>query len=310
MRPASSTDTTSVNAFGFNDVDHSANKAEGVTRLALVGDSFVFGVVPRPKGVAAVVQRLADDAGEHLEVLNMGIPGAGPKNYLRLIGKDVVDERADVVGVVVFLGNDVVQAHRDFDARIWLGDVREVLVNPFQIGWSTEYLAVFRMARATARVLRERSKAAGDSTFSKESFVEIEAQRAVVFETTPSGFVRDSYSSLIEIVRQMQATAHAHGVKLFVVLAPDQIQVEDTVRAEVFRAEGLNGSGYDFEGLPHRLEQELEASGIPTLNLLPVFRGSQQTGSLYLKQDSHWNEAGNALAGEAIREFMRARDLR
>jgi hypothetical protein len=43
----------------------------------------------------------------------MGIPGAGPKNYLRIIRKDAVDRQADFVGVVLFLGNDLMQAHPD-----------------------------------------------------------------------------------------------------------------------------------------------------------------------------------------------------
>jgi hypothetical protein len=43
---------------------------------------------------------------------------------------------------------------------------------------------------------------------------------------------------------------------------------------------------------------------IPTLDLLPVFRLMDREESLYKLQDSHWNEAGNRLAAEAIWEFF------
>lgn len=307
IRPASSYSKETMNAFGFNDVDHSDLKAKDVTRLAIVGDSFVFGVVPRAANLTAVVQRLAHAADEKIEVLNMGIPGAGPKNYRRLIGKDTVDRQADIVCVVLFVGNDVIQAHPDFDTRLWLGDAREVLVRPYAVGWSAEYLTLYRFWRASSRMLRERLSASRDGTFSRQTFLEIERQRAVIFETVPSKYVRDSYASLIDIARKMVATAQAHNIKFFVVLAPDEIQVERSLQNELAQSFRLDPSDHDFDELPRNLARDLEAIGIPTLNLLPLFQDGRAVESLYAKQDTHWNEVGNAVAGEAIWRFMQRR---
>jgi hypothetical protein len=42
---------------------------------------------------------------------------------------------------------------------------------------------------------------------------------------------------------------------------------------------------------------------------LPTFQANQEKTTLYAKQDTHWNEAGNQLAGEAIWAFINRRLL-
>jgi len=304
MRPNTVYGNETLNDGGFNDIGHISRKPEGVTRLSIIGDSFVFGVVPRPANFSAVVQRLADNSGKKLEVLNMGIPGSGPTNYLGMIGKDAVDKQADTVVVMLYLGNDLLQAHPDFETKLWLGSPHEVLAHPYLVGGSLKYLTIYRTFQAAKRLWRERHHNKQEGAFAKESFLEIERQQADFFEASPSGFVRDSYSALIEITQQMKETASQHGMKLMIVLAPDAIQVSPALQAEVMETFGLNPAQYDFNGLPRKLAQDLEAQGIPVLDLTPAFQASEAKSTLYAKQDTHWNEAGNQLAGEAIWSFI------
>jgi lysophospholipase L1-like esterase len=309
MRGALPVGADITNAFGFNDIDRPNIKPEGVRRLAIIGDSFVFGVVPRAANFVSDIQRYADGAQANVEVLNMGIPGAGPKNYLRMIRKDAVDRQADIVGVVLFLGNDLLQSHPDFDTRIWIGDAREVLVSPFSAGWSMEYSSLARMVRASSRMLRERLSAPHEGTFTRRSFLEIERQRQAVFETPMPTFIRECYSSLVDIVQQMKAVADAHGMTLFVVLAPDEIQIERDLQMEVSRTSGADRANYDYGALPGNLANDLESAGVATLNLQSAFEARGTTEALYATNDTHWNEAGNAVAANAIWTFLQARTI-
>ena len=293
-----------LNSSGFNDTEHSRLKQQDTVRLAVIGDSFVYGVVPRPTNLTAVIQRLASEAGKKIEVLNMGIPGAGPKNYLRLVGKDAIEMQADWVGVMLFLGNDLIQSHPDFETRIWLGTTHEVLVKPYLLGWSEHYLSLYRTLLVLNRLLHERFRKNHEGTFSAESFLEIESQKAKLFEISPSTFILDGYSSIIEMTRQMMEISKQHGMNFFVVLAPDELQVNRSLQQEVIQTYGLNPENHDFNRLSSNLSSELEALGIPVLDLLPIFQASQEKVPLYAKQDTHWNEAGNQLAGEAIWAFI------
>jgi hypothetical protein len=56
---------------------------------------------------------------------------------------------------------------------------------------------------------------------------------------------------------------------------------------------------------PYRMLAALcRSEGIPVLALTNAFREqARQNEVLYLRDDAHWNEAGNALAGRVVTQF-------
>jgi hypothetical protein len=119
-------------------------------------------------------------------------------------------------------------------------------------------------------MLRERLSASHEGTFTRRSFLEIERQRQAMFEIPTPTFVREFYASLVDIVRQMQTI-------------------------------------YDYAALPADLTRDLDAAGVATLNLQNAFQARGVIESIHAKDDTHWNEAGNAVAVEAIWAFLRTR---
>jgi hypothetical protein len=105
----------------------------------------------------------------------------------------------------------------------------------------------------------------------------------------------------------MQTIARTHGIDLFVVLAPDEIQVDRSLQTEVSRTFASDPANYDYAALPADLKRDLDAAGLRTLNLQSAFEARGVTEALYVKDDTHWNEAGNAVAAEAIWAFLRTR---
>ena len=78
-------------------------RADGALRVALVGDSFVFGsAVDLPDTLAA---RLEAELGE-AQVLNLGVPGYGAGNVAAVVEHDALRLDPDVV-LYVFYNNDV-----------------------------------------------------------------------------------------------------------------------------------------------------------------------------------------------------------
>ena len=48
----------------------------------------------------------------------------------------------------------------------------------------------------------------------------------------------------------------------------------------------------------------LEKGGVPVLDLLPLFREGSRDRRLYWPRNTHWNAAGNRLAGQTLAEFL------
>lgn len=297
-------DGTVSNSSGFNDVDHETQKKEGHARIAVLGDSFVFGIVPRSNNIVSIIEKFANTSNDNIEVLNMGIPAAGPKNYLALLRKNAILMNVDVACVIFFIGNDIVDSHPDFEVQVWLGSPRVTLRQPYLVGLSKEYYYVYRLLRRTIRHIREWIAAPTDGTFSEATYLSIEHQRLQVYEIEQRSHIRDSYSESIKLIGEMAAEAAKSKMKFLIVLAPDEIQVNSDLRNSVVMAYDIAIDEYDF-GQPQRsLVNRLEEMGIAVLDLLPAFLAEMSAESLYAKHDSHWNEAGNRLAAEEIWMFL------
>jgi GDSL-like Lipase/Acylhydrolase family len=107
-----------TNHEGFRDVDHAPVRPAGVLRIAVIGDSFVFG-----SGVAfehiltSRLQSLLSQPGHAVEVFNFGVPGTGPVNALRVWRRIAPKYHPDVVMVALYAGNDAADALREANAR-------------------------------------------------------------------------------------------------------------------------------------------------------------------------------------------------
>lgn len=297
-----------TNKFGFNDAETNENvtKIAG-KRVAFIGDSFVFGVVQRDKNFVEVMQALLNEQNANVDIINLGIPSIGPKNYLQLLKHDARRLRAQAAYVMLFVGNDIIQSHPDFELRILLGAPRSVLRKPYMIGIHSDYLYSYRALRAVMRILKERYADNQDSPtgFSRANYLAVERQRSAIYKRDMSGYVKSSYDGIEKVIHDLKVAAEHDGVDLRVVIAPDEIQIDSGLRMAVLGEKALLQEVYDFHQPQRILSAQLRKAGIQYIDLLPGFLEASRTRVLYKSNDSHWNIEGNRLAAELIyKEWM------
>lgn len=293
-----------TNNFGFNDIDHAVEPKTGSSRVAIVGDSFVFGEVARNNNFTFVLQDIAKQEGVDLEVMNMGIAAAGPKNYLALVKNDVAASNAKLVVVCVFIGNDITQSHPDFKTSVWLNATRETLVKPYSVGASWEYSYIYRTIRSLRRVVRERLDKTPRESFTRENFMEIEWQRALIYKKDMSGFIRDSFDGTIHILEEMSQEVKRQNKQFLVIMAPDEVQISSDIQHYLKTHYQLDTRENDFGQPQAILNQELKNRGIAVLDLLPFFQNAKGNDDLYKQYNTHWNDDGNRVAAEAIWHYL------
>jgi len=300
-----------TNALGFSDFPRSLEKPKGYIRLALIGDSFVTGEVPLEENIASVVENLINQkSGDRAEVLNMGLMGAGPRNYLALLNNDAPKFNVDIVGVVFFIGNDITQSHPDFEARPFFNTIGESLHSPLRIGPSLEYCHIYRLLRTANRFLNDTLERHPKESFSTKTFFSIEHQRAQIFKTTMNAYIKKSYASALDTLLEMAASAKKKGMRFFVVLAPDELQINAGLQSAFAKKFAMTASAYDF-ALPQKIiSEQLRAHGIEYVDLLPGFIAYEASGtdSLYINNNTHWNAQGNKIAAQIIWAFLREKD--
>lgn len=104
-----------INRDGWRDVEHPLRAADGVVRIAVLGDSYVEGIgLPREQGLTTVLERelrnCAPQVGD-LEVLNFGVSGYGTIQEERAFTTYVRHYAPQLVLLAVYTGNDIHNNH-------------------------------------------------------------------------------------------------------------------------------------------------------------------------------------------------------
>ncbi|MGB0722829.1 MAG: hypothetical protein ACPGU7_10590, partial [Gammaproteobacteria bacterium] len=126
-----------INSVGFRDREWTA-KAEGVHRIAVLGDSFTEAVqVPVERTWWRVLEgrlRACGYRGGEVEVLNFAVSGYSTAQALETLRREVPAHGADEVLLAFFVGNDVAENHPDLNPD----PVRPYLL-PTEDGWVMDY---------------------------------------------------------------------------------------------------------------------------------------------------------------------------
>lgn len=97
---------------------------------------------------------------------------------------------------------------------------------------------------------------------------------------------------------------------VLVVLAPSQLQVEPSVRAHHLERVGADAEDIDVDRPNRALRAWAEARGVPLLDLTEPLRARVAAGDgVYRPNDTHWNLAGNEVAGREVGRWLALRAL-
>jgi lysophospholipase L1-like esterase len=271
-----------LNSMGFNDTEFSEAKPPGTLRILAIGDSFVSGVVPYADNFVTLLEKSMNDL-QPTEIFNLGIPHAGPKNYAITASMFIPRYHPDLVLVHLFMGNDFTDSLRK---------------QPRWLSWALLH-AVYRVFTKTeGRILHTEDRYEDSAPrFTEEFYRQLEAQRGRVLARGRAGYDKLAIHVLPELEKIKEICA-ANRSRLLVVLAPDEIQVNDDLKRSVMP----NTTRVDL--FNQWIADALNQRNIPVIDLLPEFRERTRAERLYKPRNTHWNRAGNRLAAELLFKFV------
>jgi hypothetical protein len=239
----------------------------------------------------------------HSRVLNLGLIGAAPQQYLRLYETFGIDRAPKVLLVGLFLGNDLWGA-QEFD-EWWAAGAQKPFPEfgkkaPEQgvRGWlrrQVKRLYVF----ALAQDLRESYQAG--RLFSGKT---IELSSGERLQLVPSLLAhaatytrpgRPEYKLVLETIEQIRARAQEHQTHSLILFFPSKEEVYLPVLGE------------EAADLAAPFIPELHARGIAYLDLGPDFRKRAAAGEkLFFEIDGHPTARGYALIAEVVLTYLKA----
>jgi hypothetical protein len=299
-----------VNRLGFHDDEFATPPERNSPVVAVIGDSFVVGIVPHPYLFTSVCER---ELG--IDVYSFGVRAVGLPEYCWLLRNRVRPVLPSLVVVCLFVGNDLPDSEARRSQRVgWL-----VALSPDS---SMLLRAVHRLGVVLRTPAPGLAQDAGtvvprDRLAEAYPFVEdwtkelptLALDDLAALERRIAARLADPGRIDTELVRaRLAELAELAGpAPLAVVVFPDSLQIQD----ELGPACGIPTATFAAaRDAPQRLVIEAcRAVGIPCLDLAPVLRAAapERDGSLhvYHLRDTHLNAKGNRIAGLAIAEFLR-----
>jgi len=297
--------------------------AEGEFRILSFGDSFTYSVMEPALSYNGIVEKTLDQAlpDQTVRVVNLGEPGTGPNSFR--LAHDYWSRIFQHQAVLfhIFLGNDIQDDAYLQSPLVWEPNVAVLqATNPFLDAGSKRVPNKFPLRMldyAWAAWLSYRTTAAADLPpgYNWAALTELDP---VAFQRTYFTFLDNTdpsklsvllpgYQQIFMLLQRAQQLVE-QGIKVAVVLGPSEPMVNDELRAGVLAEAGANPSAYEL-GLAARIIGQLQqdlAPDVPLLDLSQVFREHHQsTGKpLYFRHNTHWDQAGNQLAGEVISNFL------
>ena len=298
-----------TNALGFRDVEH-AGKAAGVTRVAVLGDSFVFGSGVRQD--ETLTHQLAARLGPAFEVVNLGVPGYGTDQALLTLRRWGPRLSPDVV-LAGFFWNDVMEnasgeiygmrKPRFVLARGETGDALTLVPAGAPRGSSAfARLEAALGARSHLWSLSRRAFGRADDRIEPE-------ERPVMLDLSLRSappFRNAEFELTWALLGAVAREARALGATPLVFTIPPRYLADDAVKEKVLRIYGLGAEALDPDGF-FRVKEACGRQNVSVIDLLPPFRIATAEGEALFAPAAgiHWNAAGHALAARVLEPAVR-----
>jgi lysophospholipase L1-like esterase len=264
--------------------------------IVTLGDSLTFGY-----GVddTEAWPELLAQALPRLRVINLGLIGASPEQYVRVYETFGRSLRPKLVVVGLYVGNDFSDAelfHRWVRAGapgnylVWRSFDRDGAVEGFLRRHS--YLAhLLLRARAVYQswmISEPRLLVLGPN-------VRVQLQPSLITRLTRSAAPdRPAFPLVVQALTRLQALAMAQGTQVLVVFQPTKEQVYLPLLGEAVRDPSAP------------LRAVLEAQGLPCFDLYPAFRRhAEAREQLFFEADSHPNQQGYRLIAQEVLAHLR-----
>lgn len=290
-----------INSHGMRQREVALEKAPQTRRIAVLGDSFVWGigVADADRATEQLAQRL-----DGVEVLNFGVSGYAPVQYLLDLER-VLSFAPDLVLLVFCLGNDFVdnvQSVRYGYDKPWAerderGDLR-IAGAPLRSRGGFGFTARPRLLGSELLgALRALVLPAAVASVPRGLTL---LDEAAMYDAASTGERADQRREAIALnellLARIAERVRAAGSELLVVAAPTKFE---------YNPRGVTGDEGVFPELEQVLQRTCEARGIAFLPMVQRLRGDD-----FWRVDGHWNVVGNFKVADAIAEHLATRGYR
>lgn len=286
-----------INAQGVRDDAPIGPKEPDEKRIVILGDSLVL----------SVQVGLQETFGKHLErnlqawdpshrwrVINAGVQGYGPADEWLFYHHVVEALDADLVLIVVFVGNDALEAHSkvswiDAGAPLTEGAADEATKRLRRLLRSS---MVWQSVRLRWDLLTARLEGPGTERPLASYLADAPAEVFSGLEASRRAF---------GLIASEAAARHARTA---LVLMPARFQTDDADYERLRSVVAAGGGTLERDAATNRFLAALAPLGLPMLDLLPALRAEPDRMELFFQRNVHLTPRGHRVVGKVLTSFV------
>ncbi len=293
-------------------------KKPGTYRILGIGDSFAAYLHPEGYNYNDVLQKKLQTlpGGDHIEVVDAGIPCTGPGYYYNTMEKHGDLFKPDLVVVGIYQGNDFFEMR--FDDKF----IGQYISVPLQDRW-WRYLTlknywIYQFLDKRLLLLAEFSRRDREfeqglvkekGSFSKAGFLRVQHAILWFFDKHNRQALNARFQQDAGVILRMKKWCDDRRIELVIAIFPAEIQVAPEMRQEILGDLKLKEESFDFDYTNTLLKNYLAEHGIRYVDLTGPMREAGKSKILYDLRNTHWNKEGNALAADIIFAYLQQQGL-
>lgn len=293
----------SMNRHGMRYREVQQQKPAGVTRVAVLGDSFVWGIgVSDHDRFTEMVEKRSDGK---FELLNFGVSGYGPIQYYLMFDEIVANFRPDIVLITFCLGNDFADNvfwrrynyYKPYVQEITGADLTIAgyplpRSGEFGGGLLTDWLADHSRLHTLFMGSAKRAAASLNDYGQAGLASADENQKDIYFprHSPDAAALADQMVAInAKLLMKLREKAKAYNIRLAVVVAPTKCEFGACFPGETAR--NMNAH--------NRLIQTLQELDIPAIDKTDAIDLAD-----FWKTDGHWRPSGHAKIADGILDWL------
>lgn len=296
-----------INSKGLRDVERSYEKPAKVYRILALGDSMTFGwgVEAEETYVSLLEKCLSTRLGWRFEIINAGIPGAGTQIELDYLLREGMKYEPDLVLLGFFIGNDLDDnMAEEVEGTGTLPGDRQERWTPTWRDLLRKYSYLYSLAANTLKAYGSITRFLGKVNL----VIAIPGGYFIdMYRKEPNPRYEVAWHRTFELIKGLR---EASQNRLFVVLIPDELQVNRRRWELALKQLRLSQNEFDLTQVNRRLARFLSTEGIPFLDPLDDFRNhNSRAETLYFPSDSHLTRASHHLLADRLCTAMAATEF-
>ena len=300
-----------INSLGLRDREYAFQKPANTERIAVVGDSFVFGygVELNETFVKLLENKLNKQSNKTFEVMNFGTSAYGTEQEYLTIKNDVVLYSPDVI-ILVFFSNDLKD---NMKFNLFSVKNNTLIQNPPQkitailkirnfISWHSHlYALIYRSVIDNQNLRNLLIKAKLLNPPYKEPSTDFDS---LIYQNSYNADFEYSMNKTILLLNKIKETSNNHNLRFILLLAPSKEQVDDTEMKKYISKMNINTSELNATLVQDTIKISLRKSNITIWDLSEQFMENSINNTFYYDTDPHWNKKGHELAANIIYENL------